>query len=38
MTGVSDLVQLQPAPPRPAPPLVLVAELTHRCPLQCVYC
>jgi pyrroloquinoline quinone biosynthesis protein E len=25
-------------PPRPAPPLALLAELTHRCPLQCPYC
>ncbi|HEY0523165.1 MAG TPA: pyrroloquinoline quinone biosynthesis protein PqqE [Stellaceae bacterium] len=24
--------------PRPAPPLALLAELTHRCPLQCPYC
>ncbi len=23
---------------RPEPPLALVAELTHRCPLQCPYC
>jgi pyrroloquinoline quinone biosynthesis protein E len=23
---------------RPAPPLALLAELTHRCPLQCPYC
>src|SRR3546814_3771769 len=22
----------------PAPPLALLAELTHRCPLQCPYC
>jgi pyrroloquinoline quinone biosynthesis protein E len=22
----------------PAPPLALIAELTHRCPLQCPYC
>jgi pyrroloquinoline quinone biosynthesis protein E len=22
----------------PAPPLALIAELTHRCPLHCVYC
>ena len=26
------------AHPRPAPPLALMAELTHRCPLQCPYC
>jgi pyrroloquinoline quinone biosynthesis protein E len=24
--------------PRPPPPLALLAELTHRCPLQCPYC
>jgi pyrroloquinoline quinone biosynthesis protein E len=24
--------------PRPAPPLALLAEITHRCPLQCPYC
>lgn len=24
--------------PSPAPPLALLAELTHRCPLQCPYC
>lgn len=24
--------------PRPAPPLALVAELSHRCPLSCPYC
>ena len=23
---------------RPAPPMALLAELTHRCPLQCPYC
>src|SRR5215211_9262389 len=26
------------APPRLAPPLGLLAELTHRCPLSCPYC
>ncbi len=26
------------APVRPAPPLGLLAELTHRCPLRCPYC
>ncbi|WP_342595379.1 pyrroloquinoline quinone biosynthesis protein PqqE [Salinicola lusitanus] len=25
-------------PARPAPPLGMLAELTHRCPLQCPYC
>ncbi|MBP1850345.1 pyrroloquinoline quinone biosynthesis protein PqqE [Rhizobium halophytocola] len=24
--------------PRPAPPIALLAELTHRCPLACPYC
>jgi PqqA peptide cyclase len=24
--------------PAPAPPLAVIAELTHRCPLQCPYC
>jgi pyrroloquinoline quinone biosynthesis protein E len=27
-----------PASPRPDPPMALLAELTHRCPLQCPYC
>ena len=26
------------APPRPGPPLWLLAELTYRCPLHCVFC
>ncbi|WP_295817474.1 pyrroloquinoline quinone biosynthesis protein PqqE [uncultured Deinococcus sp.] len=38
MTGTLDATPPATRPPRPAPPLVLVAELTHRCPLQCVYC
>ncbi|PNY80791.1 pyrroloquinoline quinone biosynthesis protein PqqE [Deinococcus koreensis] len=38
MTAALDAAHLQSSRPRPAPPLVLVAELTHRCPLQCVYC
>ena len=25
-------------PPRPGPPLWLLAELTYRCPLHCVFC
>ncbi len=31
---------LKPIPPAPPiePPLALLAELTHRCPLQCPYC
>jgi pyrroloquinoline quinone biosynthesis protein E len=27
-----------PATPRPGPPLWLLAELTYRCPLHCVFC
>lgn len=27
-----------PARPTPAPPMGLITELTHRCPLQCAYC
>ena len=27
-----------PAAPRPGPPLWLLAELTYRCPLHCVFC
>ena len=27
-----------PATSRPAPPIGMLAELTHRCPLQCPYC
>ncbi|KSV72182.1 hypothetical protein N183_26815 [Sinorhizobium sp. Sb3] len=23
---------------RPAPPIAMLAELTHRCPLSCTYC
>jgi PqqA peptide cyclase len=26
------------APPRPGPPLWMLAELTYRCPLHCVFC
>jgi pyrroloquinoline quinone biosynthesis protein E len=26
------------APPPPAPPIGLLVELTHRCPLGCPYC
>ncbi len=39
MSGGSDNVP-DKAPDRPAvaPPLGLLAELTHRCPLQCPYC
>ncbi|HEX6708439.1 MAG TPA: pyrroloquinoline quinone biosynthesis protein PqqE [Albitalea sp.] len=28
----------EPASPRPGPPLWLLAELTYRCPLHCVFC
>ena len=27
-----------PAPPPPAPPIGVLVELTHRCPLGCAYC
>lgn len=29
---------MSPAAPRPGPPLWLLAELTYRCPLHCVFC
>jgi pyrroloquinoline quinone biosynthesis protein E len=29
---------LMNSPANPAPPLAVLAELTHRCPLQCPYC
>jgi len=29
---------MNPQGPLPEPPLALLAELTHRCPLQCPYC
>ena len=29
---------MTPEPGAPAPPLALLAELTHRCPLRCPYC
>lgn len=29
---------VQPVRPRPDPPLAMLAELTHRCPLSCPYC
>ncbi len=36
---MSDTVSsLQTAKPLPEPPLALLAELTHRCPLRCPYC
>jgi pyrroloquinoline quinone biosynthesis protein E len=30
--------EARPAAPEPEPPMALLAELTHRCPLQCPYC
>jgi len=32
------LLRAQAVPARPAAPVGLLAELTHRCPLQCLYC
>jgi pyrroloquinoline quinone biosynthesis protein E len=29
---------LEPAAPRPGPPLWLLLELTYRCPLHCAFC
>ncbi|MFC0340657.1 pyrroloquinoline quinone biosynthesis protein PqqE [Paracoccus niistensis] len=31
-------IPVQPVRPRPEPPLAMLAELTHRCPLACPYC
>lgn len=31
-------IPVQPVRPRPDPPLAMLAELTHRCPLSCPYC
>ncbi len=31
-------MSVPPPDPPPGPPLALLAELTHRCPLQCPYC
>lgn len=36
--GPRDSGTLRRVPPSPPPPLALLAELTHRCPLRCVYC
>jgi pyrroloquinoline quinone biosynthesis protein E len=33
-----DMTAIAAAPPRPGPPLWLLAELTYRCPLHCVFC
>ena len=33
-----DMMHAAPAPMRPGPPLWLLAELTYRCPLHCVFC
>ncbi|MBV0892080.1 pyrroloquinoline quinone biosynthesis protein PqqE [Paracoccus sp. Z118] len=39
MTALNPvLAPAQQVRPRPAPPLALLAELTHRCPLSCPYC
>ncbi|MFG6447045.1 pyrroloquinoline quinone biosynthesis protein PqqE [Roseateles sp. BYS180W] len=35
--GVAGLSEA-PRPPRPGPPLWLLAELTYRCPLHCAFC
>ncbi len=35
---MSALVPAPPEPPLPSPPVGLLAELTHRCPLGCPYC
>jgi pyrroloquinoline quinone biosynthesis protein E len=37
---MDGLAQLAPAPAQPAfqPPMGLMIEMTHRCPLQCPYC
>lgn len=36
--GVHMMVPPTPATPATSPPLWLLAELTYRCPLHCVYC
>jgi pyrroloquinoline quinone biosynthesis protein E len=33
-----DRADAERAAPAPEPPMALLAELTHRCPLQCPYC
>jgi pyrroloquinoline quinone biosynthesis protein E len=38
VTSVSGLRPDAGIPPRPGPPLWLLAELTYRCPLHCVFC
>jgi PqqA peptide cyclase len=35
---LETLERVSDAPPKAGPPLGLLAELTHRCPLQCPYC
>jgi PqqA peptide cyclase len=35
---VETLERVSDAPPKAGPPLGMLAELTHRCPLQCPYC
>jgi PqqA peptide cyclase len=38
MSNLSEPVMSSPAAQEVAPPVSLLAELTHRCPLQCPYC
>ncbi len=38
MSGATEPTITVPAPMVIAPPVSLLAELTHRCPLQCPYC
>jgi PqqA peptide cyclase len=38
VTAVTELLTPNAAAPRPGPPLWLLAELTYRCPLHCVFC
>ncbi len=37
-TAASGRAVSAPAVPEPPPPLAALAELTHRCPMQCAYC
>jgi PqqA peptide cyclase len=34
----ADILRFSPASPMISNPLALIAEITHRCPLHCVYC
>jgi len=38
VSDVETLVRGMPAQAQPAPPMGVLAELTHRCPLRCPYC